>query len=295
MIMCQEILDWNWIELPLQCRVNAESIKSSNRRGRTQATPLSQSQHSDEPISLVGACLLWHEIHRPLGCSIHRKDLSYSTDKVKWFKSHHSFFVMTRSLGARVAKCHRYGRYICVKILEGLGKKCRRPCSFVKWSSFWVNSTTFDVVLSLNQPYLILFPLEIAIYINFIQFSCQICRDLRTFHGVNFGLKDLLCVKDMTFCNSGSAPNLDFCSTALTATWHFFQSWHSSFAQPGPSSFSSLLWNNWLGRWRGSWPRWRRWRRWRRRRSTTSSPAPMWQSLTESAWVDKHWKKKLKG
>ena len=25
---------------------------------------------------------------------------------------------------ARVAKCHRYGRYICVKILEGLGKKC---------------------------------------------------------------------------------------------------------------------------------------------------------------------------
>ena len=58
------------------------------------------------------------------------------------------------------------------------------------------------MVLSLNQPYLILFPLEIAIYINFIQFSCQICRDLRTFHGVNFGLKDLLCVKDMTFRNS---------------------------------------------------------------------------------------------
>ena len=59
------------------------------------------------------------------------------------------------------------------------------------------------MVLSLNQPYLILPPLEIAIYINFIQFSCQICRDLRTFHGVNFVLKDLLCVKDMTFCNSG--------------------------------------------------------------------------------------------
>ena len=32
----------------------------------------------------------------------------------------------------RVAKCHRYGRYICVKILEGWGKKCRRPRSFVK-------------------------------------------------------------------------------------------------------------------------------------------------------------------
>ena len=31
----------------------------------------------------------------------------------------------------RVAKCHRYGRYICVKILEGWGKKCERPNSFV--------------------------------------------------------------------------------------------------------------------------------------------------------------------
>ena len=93
-----------------------------------------------------------------------------------------------------------------------------------------------------------------------------------------------------------SSPNLDFSPAALTATWHFFQSWHSSFARPGPSSFSSLLWNNWLGRWRGSWPRWRRrWRRWRRRRSTASSPVPMWPSLTESAWVDKCWKKKLIG
>ena len=31
-----------------------------------------------------------------------------------------------------IAKCHRYGRYICVKILDGLGIKCRRPQSFVK-------------------------------------------------------------------------------------------------------------------------------------------------------------------
>ena len=29
----------------------------------------------------------------------------------------------------RVAKCHRYGRYICVKILRGWGKKCRRQCN----------------------------------------------------------------------------------------------------------------------------------------------------------------------
>ena len=43
----------------------------------------------------------------------------------------------------RVAKCHRYGRYICVKILEGWGKKWRRPRSFLKWSIFCVNSTNF--------------------------------------------------------------------------------------------------------------------------------------------------------
>ena len=41
----------------------------------------------------------------------------------------------------RVAKCHRYGRYIRVKILESWGKKCGRPHSFVKLSSFGVNST----------------------------------------------------------------------------------------------------------------------------------------------------------
>ena len=45
------------------------------------------------------------------------------------------------------------------------------------------------------------FSCEVAIYLNFIQFKYQICYDLRTFHGVRFGLKDLLCVKDMTFRN----------------------------------------------------------------------------------------------
>ena len=29
-------------------------------------------------------------------------------------------------LMSRVAKCHRYGRYICVKILKSWGKKCVR-------------------------------------------------------------------------------------------------------------------------------------------------------------------------
>ena len=36
-------------------------------------------------------------------------------------------------------------------IVEGWGKKCKRPCSFVKRSSFGVNFTNFDEVLSLNQ------------------------------------------------------------------------------------------------------------------------------------------------
>ena len=52
-------------------------------------------------------------------------------------------------------KCHRYGRYICVKILEGWGKKCRRQHSFIKWGNFGVNSTNFYEVLSLNQLCLI--------------------------------------------------------------------------------------------------------------------------------------------
>ena len=32
----------------------------------------------------------------------------------------------------RVAKCHRYGRYICVKILEGWGKTCEGDPQFCK-------------------------------------------------------------------------------------------------------------------------------------------------------------------
>ena len=50
----------------------------------------------------------------------------------------------------RVAKCHRYGRYICVEILEGWGNKCWGLCSVVKLSSFGVNSTKFVMFLSLN-------------------------------------------------------------------------------------------------------------------------------------------------
>ena len=49
------------------------------------------------------------------------------------------------------------------------------------------------MVSSLNQPYLITF--SFAIYLNFTQFKCWISRNLRTFPGVKFSLKDLPCVK----------------------------------------------------------------------------------------------------
>ena len=37
----------------------------------------------------------------------------------------------------RVAKCHRYGRYVCVKILEGWGKKCSfsKLIAIGKWTN----------------------------------------------------------------------------------------------------------------------------------------------------------------
>ena len=38
--------------------------------------------------------------------------------------------------GIRVAKCHRYGRYINVRILAGWGKKCGRTCSLDISGSF---------------------------------------------------------------------------------------------------------------------------------------------------------------
>ena len=55
---------------------------------------------------------------------------------------------LLRKLVSRAAKCHRYGRYIFVKILEGWGKKCGRPRSFLKLSSFGVHSTNLYEVSS---------------------------------------------------------------------------------------------------------------------------------------------------
>ena len=55
---------------------------------------------------------------------------------LKWLKLKKKQWDLAINLTiARVAKCHRYGRYICVKILEGWGKKCGRPCSSAKYWS----------------------------------------------------------------------------------------------------------------------------------------------------------------
>ena len=43
----------------------------------------------------------------------------------------------------RVAKCHRYGRYICVKILESWGKKYLKTTQFCKIKQFWGNFHQF--------------------------------------------------------------------------------------------------------------------------------------------------------
>ena len=45
-----------------------------------------------------------------------------------------SFVMLT---WGRVAKCYRYDKYICVKILEDWGKKYRIPHNFEKFSIFW--------------------------------------------------------------------------------------------------------------------------------------------------------------
>ena len=44
--------------------------------------------------------------------------------------------------------------------------------------------------------------------VSFVQFKCQNSCDLRAFLWINFGLKVLLRVKDLTFCNSVSSPSL---------------------------------------------------------------------------------------
>ena len=83
----------------------------------------------------------------------------------------------------RFAKCHRYGRYICVKILESWGKKCRRPRSFVKQSIFGVNFTNFDVFLSLPSHIWYFLPHEVAIYLNSLNLSVKFVAICALFMG----------------------------------------------------------------------------------------------------------------
>jgi len=54
---CQEILEWIDL-LPLKIMSMPTPSNSANRRAKAQATPLSQSQHSNKPITLVEARLI---------------------------------------------------------------------------------------------------------------------------------------------------------------------------------------------------------------------------------------------
>ena len=87
-----------------------------------------------------------------------------------------------------------------------VGVKSAGNHAFYKVKFFVANSTNFYEVLSFKPAlcYRIfsLFYPEVIIHLNFIQFNCQVCYDLRAFLGVQFGLKDLICVKNFTFCNS---------------------------------------------------------------------------------------------
>ena len=44
------------------------------------------------------------------------------------------------------------------------------------------------------------------LFVSFVQFECQNCRNLLAFLRAKFGLKILLCVKELTFCNSANCP-----------------------------------------------------------------------------------------
>ena len=104
---------------------------------------------------------------------------------------------------ARVAKCHRYGRYICVKILEGWGKKCRRPHTFVKWGSLGINPTNFYEVLSLTQLYFLVSLCQAPGSTNdtirhfLSRARWQICRLLKTH---NPKVCSLYLTKSLRFC-----------------------------------------------------------------------------------------------
>ena len=134
-------------------------------------------KRSTAPVYLRLACHIWLSIFLPSSphtCVFVYSGVLSSWKRKVWLQSGVNYFWRKKSgasrisqgsivsLGSpefmwftfRVAKCHRYDRYICLKIQEGWGKKCGRPHSFVKWRSFGVNSNNWFEVLSLNHFYL---------------------------------------------------------------------------------------------------------------------------------------------
>ena len=50
----------------------------------------------------------------------------------------------------RVAKCHEYDEYICVKIFTGWGKKSGRRCNLAKFSLFGEDLHNYAIFLCIN-------------------------------------------------------------------------------------------------------------------------------------------------
>ena len=105
----------------------------------------------------------------------------------------------------RVAKCHGYDGLIRVKILASWGKSLGEH-NFAKLSLFLKQICTIYMrFLCLNfthwQNHQHLFSKNIPIA-NFGHFWCQNGRNLGALIRVKFGLKVLLRVKGLTFCNS---------------------------------------------------------------------------------------------
>ena len=74
------------------------------------------------------------------------------------------------------------------------------------WTGLWTLIFKFSISYFTVLDWILIFLIFNILNWIFIQ-SCKMSQiwhfyDLRTFCGVKFGSKDLLCVKDMTFCNS---------------------------------------------------------------------------------------------
>ena len=57
----------------------------------------------------------------------------------------------TNNYRTRLAKCHRYGRYICVEKLESWGKKCGKTRSFAQLSALGINFSDYREVVYFTE------------------------------------------------------------------------------------------------------------------------------------------------